>query len=340
MGPILWHALNFVDRFLPVSQHGYLGVDFFFMLSGFVLAHVHAEEMRHPTWRLYGRFLALRLGRIWPAYLAVLLALGGFIAWREQWWLDWFSAEQQRFLLHVFLLQAWGFVTINEFNWPGWSVSAEWFVYLLFPLYVLALGRATRIVALLAIPLLIVLLAVIVAATGHSGLRDGNYGLGLVRAILEFAMGLLLWRLYCDPAVGGWNWSAIGTAALAGLLVLLAVTKPVALTDFLFLGVFAMLMLSLAYGRGLPARICSLRPIVFLGEASYCIYLVHFALLFKIAALLHQHGQDLSPLADAVIGIGATVAASIVVGIALHLLVERPCRRWVRRRLGYASYAP
>ncbi len=335
-GPILWHAQHFTDDFLPVARHGYLGVDLFFMLSGFVLAYVHGDEMRQPRWPLYGRFLALRLGRIWPAYLVVLLLVGASLAWREQWWSNLLTPEQGRFVIHIFMLQNWGLVDPNEFNWPAWSVSAEWLVYLLFPVFVICLYRASRSIALLAIPILVVVMGLAFLADGQSGLNAVGW-IGLVRAALEFAIGFLLWRLFSDPVVQRWNWNLIGAACLIALAVLLAVTGPRSLTDLLFVALFAPLLLSLAFARGLLAKICAWRPLVFLGEASYCIYLVHFPILWKVAAILSAHADGLPDWLARAIGIAATALGATIAGVALHLVVERPCRRYVRHRLGYAA---
>ncbi len=328
-GPILWHAQHFADRLLPVARHGYLGVDFFFMLSGFVLAYVHGAEMRRPDRLAYGRFLGLRLARIWPAYVAVLLAVGAAVAWRG-------GFDPLRFLLHLLMLQNWGLTNPDEFNWPAWSVSAEWLVYLLFPLFVLGLGRAGRRAALLGIPALAALLAAAFLAAGYSHL-NATGPIGLLRAVVGFAIGMLLWRLFVEPQARRWNWAATGVAALL-LLVLLAIASPArSIGDFLFLPVFAALLLSLAFARGPLAAVCQWRPVVFLGAASYSIYLVHFPLLFLLAAWLAPHRAALPAWVYAAIGMAAAIAAATVVGIALHLAVERPCRRWLRHRLGYAD---
>lgn len=329
LGPILWHAQHFADRLLPVARHGYLGVDFFFMLSGFVLAYVHGAEMRRPDGLAYGRFLGLRLARIWPAYVAVLLAVGAAVAWRG-------GFEPLRFLLHLLMMQNWGFVDPNEFNWPAWSVSAEWLVYLLFPLFVLALGRAAWHGALWGGPLLVIVLALAFVAAGQSHLNVTG-AIGLLRALVGFAIGMLMWRLFVDPAARRWNWTAIGTTALLGLAALAMFSPSQSIGDFLFLPVFSALLLSLAFARGPLAAVCRWRPIVFLGAASYSIYLVHFPLLFVLAGWLQPHQAALPPWSYTAIGMAATIAAATVVGIMLHLAIERPCRRWLRHRLGYAD---
>jgi len=92
--------------------------------------------------------------------------------------------------------------------------------------------------------------------------------------------------------------------------VLLAVTGPRSITDFLFVALFAPLLLSLAFARGPFAALCAWPPIVFLGEASYSIYLVHFPILWKISGVLAAHGGGLPPWLDTVIGIGGTVLGS------------------------------
>jgi peptidoglycan/LPS O-acetylase OafA/YrhL len=263
----------------------------------------------------------------------VLVYFCAIAAWHGQWWRDPLGSEARRFVLHALMLQNWGLTTPNEFNWPAWSVSAEWLVYLLFPLFVLAWARTPRRAALLVIPLLLAGMAALFAAAGYSTITL-NEGMGLLRALIEFAVGFLLWRLYRAGEVQRWNWSAIGALSLGLVIALVVLSAGQSWTDFPLVALFVPLMLSLAYGRGPLARICSTRAIVFLGEASYSIYLVHFAVLRRVLDIMTRHASDWPPVALASLFIASVVLGSLAAGVALHLLIERPCRRLVRQSLG------
>jgi peptidoglycan/LPS O-acetylase OafA/YrhL len=74
-----------------------------------------------------------------------------------------------------------------------------------------------------------------------------------------------------------------------------------------------------------------------LGEASYSIYLVHWGCLWRLDTLARDHGAAWPSWMSAGWTLfAATLIVSTIAGIALHFIVERPCRRWVRHRLGYA----
>lgn len=333
---LLWHSNHFLDGMYPVQRHGYLGVDLFFMLSGFILCYVHGEEMLRPTWRGYGRFLILRLGRIWPAYIAALLFVVLPQAVRQDWPSGTLGPEALRFLAHLLMLQNWGIDAPDHYNWPAWSVSAEWFLYLLFPLLLLALGRASWRRALILIPALLALLAVALNLNGIAGVYA--FGpLGLLRALAEFGVGILLWRLYSEPRTAAWRWDAIGATAALLLLVCTVALDSETNADFILLVLFPPLLLSLAYHRGPLAWICASRPLLFLGEASYAIYLVNWGCLWRVQSLATSYGDTWPAWLRSGTALSAmTLIASTALGIVLHFVVERPCRRFVRRRLGYA----
>jgi peptidoglycan/LPS O-acetylase OafA/YrhL len=111
---------------LPAWKYDH-GVSLFFVLSGFILAHVYP---RLDDWRSARRFLVLRVARIWPAHVAVLAlwlaAIGGSI----------FSAK---FFANLLMIHAWipSAPWYFSFNAPSWSISTEFFFYLAFPLLIL-----------------------------------------------------------------------------------------------------------------------------------------------------------------------------------------------------------
>src|SRR6185369_11336184 len=143
-----------------------------------------------------------------------------------------------------------------------------------------------RLAALALIPVLIAALAL--AFLAFDAQLSNNNVPGLVRAVLEFAVGFLLWRLFGDPAIRQWNWTAIGAVCLAAIVTMAIAMPPGLIVDIVFIALFAPLLLSLALARGPFARICAWRPVVFLGEISYSLYLVHFVVLLKINSLLRE----------------------------------------------------
>ncbi len=203
---IAWVVLYHLDLTLRVSEalpwlrpvlgRGYLGVDGFFLLSGFALWLGYAG--RPPQGRAgIGAFLLRRFAKVWPLHAVAMLALAALVAAaavagvaiRDP---DRFRAED--FLLQLALVNAWETTDRHAWNYPSWALSAEWAGYLAFP-WVLrgVLGlphRAVPAAALLAGAGLLVL-------SRHVPLVGLNLTihLGLARFGLEFVLGLLLGRL-------------------------------------------------------------------------------------------------------------------------------------------------
>ena len=128
-----------------LSAAGYLGVDLFFVLSGFIIAYNYADARLAEDGRRYREFLWRRLARIYPAYLAALLLTLAAVAVLAPWEVSLrksahFTAEG--FWASVFMVQAWTVPVPRVWNVPGWSVSAEWAAYLAFPL--IAAPRSPR----------------------------------------------------------------------------------------------------------------------------------------------------------------------------------------------------
>ena len=127
--------------FAPTAKVGLLGVDLFFVLSGLILCHVYAADSRPVTWRSHAHFLGMRLARIYPNHVAALLAMVALFATASVMGVTLGGLYPLPQLpLHLTMMHAWFRSPGQEWNYPSWSVSAEWFAYLvLFPI-----GNSTR----------------------------------------------------------------------------------------------------------------------------------------------------------------------------------------------------
>ena len=332
---VLYHVHETLPEGMPAPllrllASGYLAVDLFFVLSGFVIALAHAGEFRRPGWPATRRFLGLRLARIYPLHAVMLAAfLLNPLA------IVLFSAHAAPgpayapgyFVQSVFLVQNWGFSGETAWNVPAWSISTEWFAYLLFPglAWGLArLGGSWRTLAAAGA----LLLALDLAAGRAGGLGARIEQFGLLRCVLEFAVGLCafrLWRLGAGPRRRAW-----AELCLALCLALVAATLALGLPgEALLPAAFALLVLALAERRSLASRLLSWRPLERLGAYSYATYLCHYFVRDWVRFLLLP-GFHPAPgrawLALLAYGVG-TAALSV----PLHRLVERPGRRIGRR---------
>lgn len=301
--------------FLPFTH---LAVDFFFMLSGFILTLIHGERMAHALRPLhYLRFMIRRIARIYPLHIATLVL--ELVLLRFQ-----LSSDDRVMLLpNLLMLQAWGISDEFILNSPSWSISCEFAAYLLFPFLAWLLWRAGGWVVLLGLSLL-GLVATVAVAGGALDVADMGARLVWLRTVVAFPAGMLLARLWQryppQPAMaGGLQAAAIGIMALVPIL---------GLAEVWFLLPLAVLVYATAGDRGPVARLAASRPMVWLGDISYGIYLLQWPAmhaLFSIRPKLELLGVW-SP-GDAGLELAALAIFLICVfgGAALsHRWFERP----------------
>jgi peptidoglycan/LPS O-acetylase OafA/YrhL len=148
-----------LHHFVPYTQRGLgsvefwsgrfsIAVDLFFVISGIVIASGYLG--RTSSWREYGGFIRRRFGRLYPLHL---LTLGFYVAIGVATSLGLISVMGEsnyafdQLPANLLLVHAWGFSSQLSFNYVSWSISAEWFVYLLFPLVAWTVAKPSGVVA-------------------------------------------------------------------------------------------------------------------------------------------------------------------------------------------------
>ncbi|TXC69975.1 acyltransferase [Sphingomonas ginsenosidivorax] len=339
-----------------IFAKGYLAVDFFFLLSGFVI---------WLTWheRLGGRgsttvFLRKRIARIWPLHIVMLAAAVAVAllikATGRAVPSDYPFAELP---LHVVLVQNWGFTDRLAWNDPSWSISTELGAYLLFPLLVRSVDwRRLPTLALLTIAAAILLLLHLAMAAPTLGTDIPRWG--LLRCLTEFTTGTIVCALWLRwrgrrstlPVAaagvallltwaGGTPETLVIPAAFACLLLVLALTAaspaPFVLSEVEAqrtistspIGTGALRLRSGRTGVGRHGNPLEGRALHYLGEISYATYLSHFVLwtMFKLAFV--NDANAVPPLL-----IALYLALVMASSVALYHLVERPAQRWINGR--------
>jgi peptidoglycan/LPS O-acetylase OafA/YrhL len=331
---VLYHVRLSLGSQLPaeaiaILSKGYLAVDLFFMLSGFVLWLTYADRLRSDGLAAAPLFLARRLARIWPLHLFVLAGAIAFAAVLQATGkLNPATYPWAELPLHILLVQNWGFTPELTWNVPAWSISCEWAAYLLVPLLALTVDwrRVGPVATIAAIVLLAALLATLMEWGGAATLGADVPRFGLVRALCEFAIGTAvcgLWMRWRDrPQVPA---SIAAAAAALALLLWLTGLAPETLAVPLC---FAALLLGLALTAASPSNPLGWAPVHYLGRISYATYLVHY-LLFILFKILFVDDAAFVPLTLIALYLVLTLAASA----ALHHLVELPAQRAANRAL-------
>ncbi len=303
----------------------YLFVDFFFAISGFVIFHNYVGRV--STWSAYGDFLKNRLARIYPLHLftcLVYVALA-FTLWRDR--IDRSFVDSSALLPNLLLVHAWGTTQATSFNYPSWSISAEWLAYLSFPAVGWLIARGGARAAVLVAILLIDGLDLASAGGIIEPWTTLTYHFGALRAAPTFLLGAALAqgieRIPLKLTGFGWAWACFAGAILA----MMAGVHDQLILLLLLASVAAAAIAERDGATGLLTR-----PfMVALGDLSYAIYMIHplmaVALINLVAGkILHLAGAPLTLWC-----IFCALAANVGVAAAVHKWIEVPSRNYLRR---------
>jgi peptidoglycan/LPS O-acetylase OafA/YrhL len=349
---VLFHFSNpdWFGWFSPIVNAGFASVSFFILLSGFVLGYNYADRARAGALNK-SRFWEARFTRLYPVYLLSLL-----MAWKMV------PAEYAEHSHRIFwsgmafsplLLQGWIPEIATFLNTPAWTMSAEAAFYFAFP-WIAKGKRPTRVAPYLGkmsvVWILGLLPGVLYALLNPDGLAHlDRWSTGSWLQVLKytplphlpgFIFGVMLANLdaLMDESVPrkGRLRLVLGLAGFAGVLGVLELGPrvPYAIVhDGLMMPLFGCAILGLA-GENVLSTILGWSPLVFVGEASYCLYLLHF----NLWNLIHDsHILDRTGL----IRFDPWLSYVLLIAMAVLVLylVEKPAQRWLRRHMGMGRSA-
>ncbi|MFE2607759.1 acyltransferase family protein [Streptomyces mirabilis] len=335
---VLFHFRATVFGLLPINRYikkwldsGYLGVDIFFILSGFVISHVYTAELSTSDWRRYSRYLEARLARLYPVHLLFLLFLlaGDALSIAKPPVRD----SVLSFIGNVLMLQA--IPPFQAWNGPSWSITYELGAYLLFPLLASALVRISNARSSFACAAAANLLGVGLMAVALSvpGTRPYHTIPALLRIASEFTTGGLLHR--------GWSllgrrrnrtWDVLALAAVCCTAACLTWVPEGYSYQILLVPLLAFLILACVRSAGPVASFLESRVLQWSGRISYSLYMTHFVAL-NLASLIILRWQRVA-LYSLPVRIGALIAYMSFAVVTAHLVyrfVEEPTRRRLRR---------
>ncbi|MEH3041817.1 MAG: acyltransferase [Sphingomonas paucimobilis] len=337
---------------VALFHHAYLFVDFFFVLSGVVIAmnYVHRAPDRFSS----VDFAIKRFARVYPLHLFMLFAFLGFrivrLSLSALGILPESSAangnDLYSFVMNVLLLHGLGFTQELSWNGPSWSISAEFYTYLLFALVLVACATRRSRAGVYMVSALISLasLAAILFVLGRPNM-DFNYEFGILRCTYGFFLGVLTYaatnRLAGHltlPRIARelWLWGAlVGGVAIVSLIEFAPDLAGFAAPIFAIL--FAGLLL---FPRGSLPGLLSVGSLVWLGRRSYSIYMTHVLVIMTSEYVLKVIGMGRLAALDArVPGVPATALALAIIAVTLVISdwtyrnVELGGGNWTRRML-------
>lgn len=314
-------------RIPSIPPHGYMAVDLFFVLSGFIMAYTYQDDFRRHGLAAFPRFLGKRVARIVPLnifMLALIVALGqaslviqgrNIIYTSRSFWPDLAS--------NILMLQGLGIGT--NMNGPSWSISVEFAAYLIFPFLLVVISFSRFRMALANVVLCVFVLSSLAATQPCLGLGAETVAANLIRCFTEFSIGLFTFRLFSNAPVRACMNRRSVTAAAACLSVAALCLR----IDLVAALSFPVLILSLAATHERVPNAMSHPVLRWLGIISFSLYLIHQPFReLELELLQKLHPAPLGTVsAFLLILLGS--ASTIPFAWASYSYVEHPGRRLI-----------
>ena len=347
---ILFHFTPPHPDFLSIFiNNGFVFVGWFFLISGFILSYNYSPRAATLVSR---DFWLARFARLYPVYLLVLILSFPMLQ------AEWFAHSRADFwrglILTPLLMQGWSPSLATFWNTVAWTLSSEVLLYLAFPYIIRGWSRhlpwlstPARLIALFFALWIIGLLphtAYLLLNPDHLAVTADRYTYGFWIRFLRytpfpyictFLAGVTLGKLHLALTLTPRQRLALATTGLTALLVAFYTIVPhvpyVLLHGALLLPLFATLILGLSAPHPLTT-LFSWKPLVLLGETTYCLYLLHFnafILIHKWNLPQRLHVASLDPWISYIV--------LILLAVAAHHLVENPARKFILRRTAQTS---
>jgi peptidoglycan/LPS O-acetylase OafA/YrhL len=310
--------------------HAFLAVDFFFCLSGFVIAYAYDNERLKEIG--FATFLKLRLIRLHP--LVIIGSVIGLLCWVFDPFSTLYATYGTRNAIVMFITSCFmvpyplvreRYFNLFHLNPPSWSLFWEYIANIFYALVLIRLRNKILWV-------LVVIGAVLIAyETNKSGNISGGWGgdnvsAGTIRVFYSFVSGMLVYRL-------GWIIkSRLGFIAMSVLTLAVFVSPFSKQWNFISEPIIVVLYLPLlvALGAGATLRPAFSKICKFSGELSYPLYMVHYGFIWIFMSYLEKHKPTMDQMK---VIIPVCVVLLIVFAWLVLKFVDEPVRKYYKRRM-------
>jgi peptidoglycan/LPS O-acetylase OafA/YrhL len=303
-------------------KEGFMGVSFFFMLSGFVLAFSYSKK---PSWNLSGlrTYFIKRFLKIYPSFW---ISLGFSLLFSSPFFL--LSNKFQVFFANLFLVQSW--IPILEYqyylNSPAWSLSVEVFLYLSFPLLLKWVNDFSIVFMWIILGIIFSAIFISLFYLPETDMVKYLLYLSPVVHLFEFAVGVLLQKLLSihkgKISLRINTFTEIAVLILGCILILLHQNIPDNFRYNLYYFPFMILVIGVfSFEQGMISKFLKNNLSVYLGNISYQFYLFHVLVL---AFWNTCFSQQFNSTQIVFLSLFSTIAVSII----MYELVEKKCMRF------------
>jgi peptidoglycan/LPS O-acetylase OafA/YrhL len=319
-----------------VVGNGYLLVDFFFLLSGFVICHVYGDKLMNKDRGQVRKYIWARFSRLYPLHLFALLFLLAQFAAFSAMSTEYFESYKGFFKVYdffVYLLFGQSSSILSNYSWnlPSWSIAAEWWTYLLaifiIPLINKGFSRITYVFWGLSLIGLFLL-----TQYGGKGNLDYTLDFGTLRCLFEFTLGLGIYQVYRKVKDSNTFWKSDWAfyISIVGAYLFLHLN----IHDLFVIIFFGGIILSASLNNGIPYQILNIKPLRFLGDISYSVYLLQLFWLFLFLSYKNVNFEKgiIPDMTTKLLILGVLLALLIFNSYLTYRFLEIPAQRYLRNK--------
>jgi peptidoglycan/LPS O-acetylase OafA/YrhL len=322
-----------------IFSKGYLWVDFFFLLSGFIISHVYGETLTNSfaKWETVKSYLWARFTRIYPLHLFTLLLLIPFVvlfplispsvvdgSWKT--FMAWSALPS-----NLLLLNAMNQHTYLSWDIVAWSIGAEWWTYLAACLIIPFVFKKNWFQNMLVAIMALVVLCVMVYWRGN---LDITFDYGWIRCFAEFSLGAVLYQIYQKGLAKKELSKSLSFVCAFIFIVLIFHFKW---NDLFIIPIFCLLLLATAYNNGSVKTILENKIFKYLGDLSYSIYMMHgvwfIVLWFCLPYLKSDYGIESLTIGMKIIFVILFFSLTLVSAHFTYHFVEIKARDFLKYRM-------
>jgi peptidoglycan/LPS O-acetylase OafA/YrhL len=349
---VVFHFSEIVVKFVSTDRSllltkGYLMVDLFFIMSGFIIYHVYQQSfLSGISGTSFRPFIVARFARVYPLHFFTLLLFVVILVPLAGW--DPMFSNPRAIPTNLLLIHSFGIHKGFNWNVPSWSISAEWWAYMVFPFLAVFIYRKKRMaVSILALFVILAYLSIMFwiprvnmfdPTTPHRQNLDVTFDYGFLRGLAGFISGMILYKLYEAGIL-----TKLFQKDISAIIVMTTciISMHFGWNDGFDIILFVGVVFAFAHNNGRLHILSNGRLPQYLGKISYSIYLMQlFPLIplwggLKLPGLVYK--EDHSATSGFWTGAGyCLIYMTIVIGLAslTYYTIEKPCRKFFNRKWG------